>query len=121
MGSFAATPFGIGTLGTQPITQQPYLQLFSNPIGAYGVGGAQLLPQSLQLLQIVAQQLQQVQLLQQQQLVQLQQIQQLIQTVPQQLQYLQQQWQPFGAAMSNPFGFGATPHTFAGQGAGHVM
>ena len=115
MGSFATTPFGIGTPGVYPFAQQPYL---------YGIGGAQLLPQGVQLLQIVAQQLQQVQLLQQQQLAQLQQIQQLIHTIPQQMQYLQQhqqQWQPLGPAISGPFGFGTSPQTFAGQASGHVM
>src|SRR5436309_3968248 len=105
MGSLAATPFGIGTPGMYPFAQQQYL---------YGIGGAQLLPQSVQLLQIVAQQLQQVQLLQQQQLAQLQQIQQLLHTVP-------KQWQPFGAAFASPFGFGTSPQTFAGHASGHVM
>src|SRR5438445_13732080 len=105
MGSFATTPFGIGTPGVYPFAQQPYL---------YGIGGAQLLPQGVQLLQIVAQQLQQVQLLQQQQLAQLQQIQQLIHTIPQQMQ-------PFGGAIASPFGFGTSAQTFAGQAPGHVM
>ena len=105
MGSLAATPFGIGTPGVYPFAQQPYL---------YGIGGAQLLPQSVQLLQIVAQQLQQLQLLQQQQLAQLQQIQQLIHAVP-------QQWQPFGAGIASPFGFGTSAQTFGGQASGHVM
>ena len=82
MGQLAGTTFGIGTpttypiapaswglspyvsqgFGVQSIAAQPYVQPFSNQsIGGYGIGGAQ---QSLQLLQIVAQQLQQVQLLQ---------------------------------------------------------
>src|SRR5262245_8929999 len=113
MGSFATTPYGLGTPGTFPFAQQPYL---------FGISGAQLLPQGLQLLQIVAQQVQQVQLLQQQQLAQLQQIQQLIQTIPQQLQYLQsqQQWQPIGG-FAGPFGFGTAPQPFVGQTTSHVM
>jgi hypothetical protein len=97
MSSFATTPFGIGTAGTYPFAQQQYL---------YGIAAPQVLPQGLQLLQVVAQQLHQVQLLQQQQLAQLQQIQQLIHTIPQQMQ---------------PYGFGTFPQTFAGQAAGHVM
>jgi hypothetical protein len=96
---------------------------------ATGIGAAQPLPQILQFLQIVPQQLHQLQVLQQQQLLQLQQIlqvvpaqlqqlQQLIQVVPQQVQLLQQQ-QPFGSAISG--GFGLVPQAFAGQGASYVM
>src|SRR5262249_1232111 len=113
MGSFVTTPFGIGTTGTYPFAQQPYL---------FGVGGAQLLPQGFQLLQIGAQQLQQVPLFQQHQLAQLQQIQQLIHSIPQQVQSLQQQpWQPFGGAISSPLGFGMSPQPFVGQATSHVM
>lgn len=119
MGSFATTPFGLGTFGIQPIAQQSYLQPFSSQgIGAYGAGGAQLLPHTVQLLQIVTQQLQQLQYLQQQQLVQLHQIQQLIHTVPNYLQSLQQQSQPFGT-IGSPLGFGMSPSLAAS--AGQVM
>ena len=146
MGQLAGTTFGIGTpttypivpaswglspyvsqgLGVQSIAAQPYVQPFSNQsIGGYGIGGAQ---QSLQLLQIVAQQLQQVQLLQQQQLfqlqqllqlvpAQLQQLQQLIQIVPQQVHHLQQAFNP---AFAGALGFGSVPQAF-GQVASHVM
>ena len=150
MGHIAGTTFGIGTpttfpvqgtswgvspyagqgFGAQPFPSQPYLQPFSNQsIAGQGIGAGQPLPQILQFLQIVPQQLQQLQVLQQQQLLQLQQIlqvvpaqlqqlQQLIQVVPQQVQFLQQQ-QPFGSAISG--GFGLVPQAFAGQGASYVM
>ena len=149
MGHIAGTTFGIGTptpfpgqgtswgvspyagqgFGAQPFPSQPYLQPFSNQIAGQGIGAGQPLPQILQCLQIVPQQLQQLQVLQQQQLLQLQQLlqvvpaqlqqlQQLIQFVPQQVQYLQQQ-QPFGSAISG--GFGLVPQAFAGQGASYVM
>jgi hypothetical protein len=119
MGSVAAAPFGIGTFGIQPVVQPAFLQpLAPQATGAYGLGGAQLVAHTGQLLQVVGQQLQQVQLLQQQQLVQLQQIQQLIQTRP---QYVQQQWQPFGTAIGNPFALTIAPQPIASQPAGHVM
>ena len=150
MGHVAGTTFGIGTpttfpvqgtswgvspyagqgLGAQPFPSQPYAQTFSNQsIAGQGIGAGQPLPQILQFLQIVPQQLQQLQILQQQQLVQLQQLlqlvpaqlqqlQQLIQFVPQQVQYLQQQ-QPFGSAISG--GFGLVPQAFPGPGASYVM
>ena len=117
MGSLATAPFGIGTFGIQPIGQP----LAAQAIGAYGLGGAQLLPHTGQLLQVVAQQLQQVQFLQQQQLVQLQQIQQLIQALPQYAQNVQQQWQPLGAVTGNPFGLAVATQPIALQPAGHVM
>jgi len=150
MGHVAGTTFGIGAptafpvpaiswgfsphagqaFGTQPFPSQPYVQPFSNQsIVGQGISAGQSLPQVLQFLQIVPQQLQQLQALQQQQLLQLQQLlqivpaqlqqlQQLIQVVPQQVQYLQQQ-QPFGSAISG--GFGLVPQAFAGQGASYVM
>ena len=124
--SWGVSPYAGQALGAQPFPSQPFLQPFSN----HSIAG-QPLPQILQLLQIVPQQLQQLQVLQQQQLFQLQQLlqvvpaqlqqlqQQLIQLVPQQVQYLQQQQQPFGSAI--PGGFGLAPHAFAGQGASYVM
>jgi hypothetical protein len=127
--SWGVSPFAGQALGAQPFPSQPYLQPFSNQsIAGQGIGAGQL-PQILQFLQIVPQQLQQLQVLQQQQLLQLQQIlqvvpaqlqqlQQLIQVVPQQVQFLQQQ-QPFGSAISG--GFGLVPQAFAGQGASYVM
>jgi len=149
MGHVAGTTFGIGTpttfpvpgiswglspyagqaLGAQPFPSQPYVQPFSNQSIAGQGFGAQPLPQILQFLQIVPQQLQQLQILQQQQLLQLQQLmqlvpaqlqqlQQLVQFVPQQVQYLHQQ-QPFGSAISG--GFGLVPQAFPGQGASYVM
>ena len=126
--SWGVSPYAGQALGAQPFPSQPYLQPFSNQsIAGQGIGAGQL-PQILQFLQIVPQQLQQLQVLQQQQLLQLQQIlqvvpaqlqqlQQLIQVVPQQVQFLQQQ--PFGSAMSG--GFGLVPQAFAGQGASYVM
>jgi hypothetical protein len=130
MGHIAGSTFG--TPGMQPWGLQPQVQPLSNQwTSGYPVGAAQPLPQLLQLLQILPQQLQQLQFLQQQhiaylqqllQLVpaQLQQIQQLIQAVPQQGQQLQQ-WQPLGAGMSTPIGFGLGPQGFSGPAASHVM
>jgi len=127
--SWGVSPYAGQALGAQPFPSQPYLQPFSNQsIAGQGIGAGQL-PQILQFLQIVPQQLQQLQVLQQQQLLQLQQIlqavpaqlqqlQQLIQVVPQQVQFLQQQ-QPFGSAISG--GFGLVPQAFAGHGASYVM
>ena len=143
----AGTPFGLGAptnyspsapwglspyasqgLGFQPLAQQPYIQpLSGQSIPGYGISGGQPLQQILQVLQIVPQQLQQLQFIQQQQSfqlqlllqilpAQLQQLQQLIQVVPQ-----QQLQQPFGPAISGPFGFGVAPQVFGGQTAGHVM
>ena len=111
-GNFGSVPFG-GNFGSMP----------------YGIGTVSPLQQIAQMLQIVPQQLQQVQLLQQQQLVHLQQLLQivpaqlqlLLQLVPHQVQQLQQQWQPVGAGISSPFGFGLVPQTFAGPATGHVM
>src|SRR5215510_7096044 len=103
MGSFATTPFGIGTFGIQPFAQQQYPQQFSTQaIGSFGPGGAQLWPHTVQLLQVVTQQLQQLQ-----------------QTVPSYLQYMQQQLQPFGSTISGPFGL--VPSQLTSQSAGHVM
>ena len=127
--SWGVSPYAGQALGAQPFPSQPYLQPFSNQsITGQGIGAGQL-PQILQFLQIMPQQLQQLQVLQQQQLLQLQQIlqvvpaqlqqlQQLIQVVSQQVQFLQQQ-QPFGSAISG--GFGLVPQAFAGQGASYVM
>jgi len=117
-------PFG----QTTPFaTQQLYGQL------GQGIGGGQLqqvLPQIVQLLQTVPQQVQQVQHLQQILLQQLQQVQQILQFIPQQLQQLQQliqyvpqqiqqlqqqnsQQQPFGLGGATPWGInpqvGITP------------
>jgi len=103
----------------------------STPSIGAGFGGQTSAQQVTQLLQIVPQQLQQVQLLQQQQLAllqqllsivpsQLQQLQQLIQVVPHQIQQLQQPYQPFGAGLSGPLGFGLVPQAFGGQSS-HVM
>jgi len=103
---------------------------FTPYIGA-GFGGQTSAQQVTQLLQIVPQQLQQVQLLQQQHLAllqqllsivpsQLQQLQQLIQVVPQQVTQLQQPYQPFGAGLSGPLGFGLVPQAYGGQ-TSHVM
>ena len=128
MSQFAGTPFGIGTPTIYPPPQNPWA--FS-PYTAQGLGAQMPVHQIAQLLQIVPQQLQQVQLLQQQQLVllqqllhifpaQLQQLQQLIQVVPHQVQQLQQQYQPFGAGLSGPLGFGLVPQAFGGQ-TSHVM
>jgi len=124
------TPFGL------PFGQQ---QLFgqTNPFATQqlygllgqGIGGVQLqqvLPQIVQLLQTVPQQVQQVQYLQQILLQQLQQVQQILQFIPQQLQQLQQliqyvpqqiqqlqQQQPFGLGVATPWGItpqvGLTP------------
>ena len=127
MSQFAGTGFGIGTPAIYPMTQNPWS--FAPYIGA-GFGQTFAQPVT-QLLQIVPQQLQQVQLLQQQQLAllqqllsivpsQLQQLQQLIQVVPHQVQQLQQPYQPFGAGLSGPLGFGLVPQAFGGQ-TSHVM
>jgi hypothetical protein len=128
MSQFAGTGFGIGTPAIYPMTQNPWA--FSPYIGA-GFGGQSSAQQVTQLLQIVPQQLQQVQLLQQQQFAllqqllsivpsQLQQLQQLIQVVPHQIQQLQQPYQPFGAGISGPLGFGLVPQAYGGQ-TSHVM
>ena len=128
--SWGVSPYAGQALGAQPFPSQPYVPFSNQSIAGQGIGAGQPLPQILQFLQIVPQQLQQLQVLQQQQLLQLQQLlqvvpaqlqqlqQQLIQLVPQQVQYLQQQ-QPFGSAI--PGGFGLAPHAFAGQGASYVM
>jgi hypothetical protein len=125
MSQFAGTAFGIGTPTVYPVAQNPW---GLSPYAGQGFGALTPVPQIAQLLQIVPQQLQQVQLLQQQQLVllqqllhvvpaQLQQLQQLIQVVPHQIQ---QQYQPFGAGLSGPLGFGLVPQAFGGQ-TSHVM
>jgi hypothetical protein len=127
MSQFAGTGFGIGTPAIYPMAQNPWG--FAPYIGA-GLGQTFAQPVT-QLLQIMPQQLQQVQLLQQQQLAllqqllsivpsQLQQLQQLIQVVPHQVQQLQQPYQPFGAGLSGPLGFGLVPQAFGGQ-TSHVM
>src|SRR5262245_45435638 len=127
MSQFAGTGFGIGTPAIYPMAQNPWG--FSPYIGA-GFGQTSAQPVA-QLLQIVPQQLQQLQFLQQQQLAllqqllsivpsQLQQLQQLIQVVPHQVQQLQQPYQPFGAGLSGPLGFGLVPQAFSGQ-TSHVM
>jgi hypothetical protein len=146
MGQFAGTAFGIGTPTIYPVPQNPwglygqtpFGQTLSNQlIGGYGqspsgIGTMAPLQQIAQLLQIIPQQLQQLQLLQQQQLLhlqqllqlvpaQLQQLQQLIQVVPHQVQQLQQQFQPFGAGLSGPLGFGLAPQPFAGPATSQVM
>ncbi len=138
-GSFS--PFVGQGLGIQTYQQQPFVQTLSNPLvaGSYGfapsgIGPVAALPlsQIAQVLQIVPQQLQQVQLLQQQLLLhlqqllqwvpaQLQQLQQLIQVVPHQVQQLQQQGVPLGAGIPGPVAFGLVPQAFAGQAATHVM
>jgi len=128
MSQFAGTGFGIGTPAIYPMAQNPWG--FAPYIGA-GFGGQTSAQQVTQLLQIVPQQLQQVQLLQQQHLAllqqllsivpsQLQQLQQLIQVVPQQVTQLQQPYQPFGAGLSGPLGFGLVPQAYGGQ-TSHVM
>jgi|SRR6478672_7386640 hypothetical protein len=129
MSQFAGTGFGIGTPAINPMAQNPWG--FAPYIGA-GFGGQTSTQQITQLLQIVPQQLQQVQALQQQQFAllqqllsivpsQLQQLQQLIQVVPHQVQQLQQPYQPFGAGISGPLGFGLAPQAFGGGQTGHVM
>jgi hypothetical protein len=119
-------PFG----QTNPFATQ---QLYGQGGLGQGLGGGQLqqvLPQIVQLLQAVPQQVQQVQQLQQILLQQLQQVQQIVQTIPQQLQQLQQliqyipqqiqqlqqqipQQQPFGLGGATPWGInpqvGITP------------
>src|SRR5437667_4506511 len=116
MGQLAGTAFGIGTPTTYPAPQNAW----GSGFGSYGINTVSPLQQIAQLLQSVPQQLQQVQQLQQQQLLylqqllqlvpaQLQQLQQLIQVAPQQFQQLQPQWQPFGAGITGPLGFGLVP------------
>jgi len=128
MSQFAGSAFGIGTPTIYPAAQNPWS---ASPYISQGFGAQALSQQIAQLLQIVPQQLQQVQLLQQQQFAllqqllnvvpaQLQQLQQLIQVVPHQIQQLQQQYQPFGAGLSSPLGFGLVPQAFGGQ-TSHVM
>jgi hypothetical protein len=119
-------PFG----QTTPFATQ---QLYGQGAQGQGLGGGQLqqvLPQIVQLLQAVPQQVQQVQQLQQILLQQLQQVQQIVQTIPPQLQQLQQliqyipqqiqqlqqqntQQQPFGLGGATPWGInpqlGITP------------
>jgi hypothetical protein len=136
MGQFAGTAFGIGTPTIYPVPQNPWGLYGQTPLGQTlapsGIGTMAPLQQIAQLLQIVPQQLQQLQLLQQQQLLhlqqllqlvpaQLQQLQQLIQVVPHQVQQLQQQFQPFGAGLSGPLGFGLAPQPFAGPATSQVM
>jgi hypothetical protein len=136
MGQFAGTAFGIGTPTIYPVPQNPWGLYGQTPLGQTltpsGIGTVAPLQQIAQLLQIVPQQLQQLQLLQQQQLLhlqqllqlvpaQLQQLQQLIQVVPHQVQQLQQQFQPFGAGLSGPLGFGLAPQPFAGSATSQVM
>jgi len=129
MSQFAGTGFGIGTPAIYPMAQNPWG--FAPYIGA-GFGGQTSTQQITQLLQSVPQQLQQVQARQQQQFAllqqllsivpsQLQQLQQLIQVVPHQVQQLQQPYQPFGAGLSGPLGFGLAPQAFGGGQSGHVM
>jgi len=129
MSQFAGTGFGIGTPAIYPMAQNPWA--FAPYIGA-GFGGQTSAQQATPLLQAVPQQLQQLQILQQQQLAllqqlltivpsQLQQLQQLIQVVPHQVQQLQQPYQPFGAGLSGPLGFGLAPQAFGGGQSGHVM
>jgi hypothetical protein len=124
MSQFAGTAFGIGTPTINPGAQNPW---GAAPYTGQGFGAQTPAQQIAQLLQIVPQQLQQVQLLQQQQLVllqqllhvvpaQLQQLQQLIQVS----QQIQQQYQPFGAGLSSPLGFGLVPQAFGGP-TSHVM
>ena len=130
------SPYAGQGFGGQAFPQQPFGPILPNPfVGGnfgsvpYGIGTVSPLQQIAQVLQIVPQQLQQVQLLQQQQLLHLQQLLQivpaqlqlLLQLVPHQVQQLQQQWQPVGAGISSPFGFGLVPQTFAGPATGHVM
>jgi len=147
------TPWGYGGQGinlSQFGQQQPFGQ--TNPFATQqlygqlgqGIGGGQLqqvLPQIVQLLQTVPQQVQQVQYLQQILLQQLQQVQQILQFIPQQLQQLQQliqyvpqqiqqlqQQQPFGLGGATPWGInpqsitqgipGINPQAFGAQ---HVM
>ena len=128
MSQFAGTGFGIGTPAIYPMAQNPWA--FAPYIGA-GFGGQTSAQQATPLLQAVPQQLQQLQILQQQQLAllqqlltivpsQLQQLQQLIQVVPHHVQQLQQPYQPFGAGLSGPLGFGLVPQAFGGQ-TSHVM
>jgi hypothetical protein len=114
-----------------PFAQQSPFHPFSGQmIGGYAGGGLSPVQQTLQLLQIVPQQLQQLQALQQQQLfllqqllqlvpTQLQQLQQLVQFAPQQVQH-SQQWQPSGPTISGPFGFALIPQA-QGQASGYVM
>jgi Tfp pilus assembly protein PilN len=143
-------PFGANPFQTQqPFGQSPLLQypLGQSPFATAGLGTHQLygqagqgagqlqlvLPQIVQLLQTVPQQIQQVQQLQQILLQQLQQVHQILQIIPQQLQQLQQliQYvpqqiqhlqttslqQPFGQGAITPWG---TPQAFGAQ-LGHLQ
>lgn len=123
MSQFAGTAFGIGTPTIYPGAQNPW---GVSPYIGQAFGAQTPSQQIVQLLHVVPQQLQQVQLLQQQQLAlltqllhilpaQLQQLQQLIQVVPYQVPQGQQPYQPFGAALSSPLGFGLVPQAFGGQ------
>jgi hypothetical protein len=117
----AISSFGIGnpfaTLGSGPY------QLGSAPyqgIGAHNPAAA--LPQVVQLLQIVPQQLQQIQQLEWAQQQQLQQIQQLFQVVASQFQHLTQQLGAqgsFGAIspqiLNSPFQSALSPSAFSTQ------
>ncbi|SRR5581483_9195956 len=135
MGQFAGTTFGIGTPIMNPSFQSPWGfspyagQQAPMGVGQYGFGqpGINPIHQIAQLLQIVPQQLQQLQFLQQQ----LAHLQQLLQHVPQQLQQLHyllqnlphqlqqpQQWQSPGIPGSIGLGF---QQPIVGQSVGHVM
>jgi hypothetical protein len=118
MGQYAGSTFGIGTPSIYSVPQNPFGG-GSYGFGPYATGPVTPLQQIAQLLQIVPQQLQQLQLLQQHQLQQLQQLIQVV--IPHQVQQLQQQFQPFGAGVSGPLGFGLAPQPFAAQASGHVM
>jgi hypothetical protein len=117
----AVSSFGIGnpfaTLGSSPY------QMGSGPyqgIGTYNPVVA--LPQVVQLLQIVPQQLQQLQQLEWAQQQQLQQIQQLFQVIASQVQHLTQQLgaqSSFGAIapqiLTSPFQTALSPSAFSTQ------
>jgi hypothetical protein len=115
----AISSFGIGN---------PFAALGSGPyqgIGSYNPAVA--LPQVVQLLQIVPQQLQQLQQLEWAQQQQLQQIQQLFQVVASQFQHLTQQFAApgsFGAiapqSLISPFQTMVSPSAFSTQPF-HVM
>jgi len=149
-GGLNVTPFGLPFAQqqlfgqTNPFATQPLYGLLGQGIG--GIQLQQVLPQIIQLLQTVPHQVQQVQYLQQILLQQLQQVQQILQFIPQQLQQVQQliqyvpqqilqlqQQQPFGLAVTTPWGItpqvgltpgispvipGINPQAFAAQ---HVM
>lgn len=100
--SWGVSPYAGQALGAQPFPSQPYLRPFSNQsIAGQGIGAGQPLPQILQFLQIV----------------------------PQQLQQLIPVRAPAGsvspAAAAVRFGelgrFDLVPQAFAGQGASYVM